>query len=69
MDATAFAAYAAAQLADIAAILARHGPGGGACCACGRPDPCPHAETLLRHRAHYRRCLAQAGYPPPPRAD
>ncbi|GGK29886.1 hypothetical protein GCM10010124_23250 [Pilimelia terevasa] len=65
MDATVFAAYAAAQLADIAAILTQHGPAGGACCACGRPHPCPHVETLLRYRTHYQRCLTQTRQPQP----
>lgn len=52
------AQFAAGQLAEVEALLAGHH--GEPLCACGRPAPCPHAETLRHRRAHWRTQLALA---------
>jgi hypothetical protein len=53
-----FGAYAREQIAAAEQILARHYLTRGDDCSCGRPQPCPVAQSCTQTRDHYRARLA-----------
>ncbi|GGK13454.1 hypothetical protein GCM10010124_02530 [Pilimelia terevasa] len=53
-----FQAFAVEQVRLAEEALARHMPGGGACCACGRETPCCEAANLFTRREHFAAHLA-----------
>lgn len=55
-----FVEHAEKEITRARIILARHRTAGNDACSCGRPLPCPQAETLTTAVHHYRAQLAIA---------
>jgi hypothetical protein len=70
LNAEEFAGFARARLADLDAILVGHHATHGVC-SCGRPVPCPQADSLTRQRQHLctRMALAETTVALPVVAD